>query len=66
MTTADCECGGVLTIVSDERLTGAIGDDGQVHMMDSGVVWVWECDECGYREPVEFEEADNGDDSDEA
>lgn len=61
MTEVICECGGRMTIVSDERLTGEIGEDGRVHMADSAVVWVWECDSCGYREPVEFEEADDDD-----
>jgi len=61
-----CECGGLLSIVSDERLTGEIGEDGHVHMADSAIVWVWECSDCGRTEPVEFEEVADGDDHDEA
>ena len=59
-------CGGETTIRSDEEVVGEIGDDGIIHIKDCGIEWYWECDDCPWRERVEFEEADDGDDSDEA
>ena len=51
-------CRGDTTIRSDEEVVGEIGDDGVVRIKDCGIEWYYECDDCPWRELVEFEDDD--------
>jgi hypothetical protein len=55
-------CGSNTTIRSDEEVVGEIGDDGIIRIKECGIDWFWECDDCPWRERVEFEEDEEDED----